>query len=87
MSKKSEEAIVEKNMGLKELLSSPMNILFSVFTIFTVGMMVPFTRACYKSAMDKTANKPEGYEFPKLSDMKLMLISSVGFPVLEYFCR
>ena len=64
MSKKKEEAIVEKNMGLGELLSSPMNILFAVFTIFTVGMMVPFTKACIDCALDKTAKKPDGYEFP-----------------------
>ena len=87
MSKKSEEAIVEKNMGLLELLSSPMNILFAVFTTFTVGMMIPFTRACYACASLHTAKKPEGYDFPALSDMKLMAISSVGFAILEYVCR
>ena len=78
---------MEKNMGLMELLSSPMNILFAVFTTFTVGMMVPFTKACYDCAMEKTAKKPEGYEFPKFSDMKLMAISSIGFAILEYVCR
>jgi len=87
MSKKKEDAIVEKNMGIFELLSSPMNILFAVFTTFTVGMMVPFTKACIDCAKDKHANKPEGYEFPQFSDMKLMAISSVGFAILEYVCR
>jgi hypothetical protein len=56
---------------------------FLLFAVVTLGMLVPFTLACWDFIEQSNRNKPDGYEFPKFSDFKITLASSVVFCFLE----
>lgn len=66
-----------------------MQVVFLIFAIFTVGMLIPFTMAGinFSIAMNNSPLKPEGYEWPGLGDMKMMMYSAVFFAVVEVICR
>ena len=83
MSKNDAPPTVQKSPGILELLSSPWNILCFSFTSFTVTMLYPFTKACYDFTVLKEAEKPEGYEYPKFDDFKLMMIAALTFVMIE----
>ena len=48
---------------------------------------MPFGKACYDFIVKAEANKPKDYEFPKLSDFKLMLMTTVFFTGLQFVCE
>ena len=52
----------------------------------TVTMLYPFTKACYDFTVLKEAEKPEGYEYPKVEDFRLMVFAALTFVVIEQIC-
>ena len=52
------------NSSIMKILQSPIQMVFLIGTILTVGMLVPFTQAGYRFANDSLRKKPEGYEWP-----------------------
>jgi len=69
------------------MLKKPMNVVFAIFTVFTVGMMIPFTLACINVSLDSVKNKPESYELPSLWDLKQVGISALICAVIEKFFK
>lgn len=46
-------------------------------------MLFPFTKACYDFSVLKEAEKPEGYEYSKFEDSKLMIVAALTFVMIE----
>jgi hypothetical protein len=62
-------------------------MLFFIFTLFTVGMLVPFTYAAYQFIQVSSTNAPKDYDFPKFSDFILTGYSSIFFAGLQFVAR
>ena len=73
------EKAVAVNSKISEIIKSPIQMLFFVFSLFTVGMLIPFTYAAYQFIQVSSANAPKGYDFPKFSDFILTGYSSIFF--------
>ena len=62
-------------------------MVFALLALATLIMLFPFTYASYQFIQEKKANAPKGYIFPSFSDMKITLVSSVIFAILEISMR
>jgi hypothetical protein len=60
---------------------------FALLAAATLIMLFPFTYASYQFIKEKKENAPKGYEFPSINDMKITLVSSVIFAILEISMR
>jgi len=88
MSEKAKVVEVQKNENVKDIVkSSPMQLIFFIAAGFTIALQVPFGKACYDFIVKAEANKPKDYEFPKITDFSLMLITTVVFTVIQYVCE
>lgn len=45
--------------------------------------LIPFTRDCIRYQRITRENVPEGYDFPKLSDIHITAISAIAFAIIE----
>jgi len=57
--------------------------------LFTLGLLVPLTTLAYNflKESNESPKKPADYEFPAVSDLKLTLLSTAIFAVVEFTCR
>jgi len=51
--------------------------------IFTIGIVPSFTLGCINFIKITEKEKPEGYELPKLSNLRLALVFAACFSILE----
>mmetsp|Transcript_27664 Transcript_27664/g.41948 ORF Transcript_27664/g.41948 Transcript_27664/m.41948 type:complete len:327 (-) Transcript_27664:120-1100(-) len=85
--KKDQPPQKEKNFSVIEILKDPIQVAFLLFAAFTLGMLIPFTKAGYDFAEKSKANKPTDYSWPELSDLYLTVLASVGFAIVELAIR
>ena len=80
---------VQKSYSVSELISNPVQLIFMCLACFTVFLFVPLITLGYRFGKQakESPNKPEDYEFPQLSDLKMTVIATVVFAVMEYGCR
>ena len=79
MTQKS-EVVVEKSLKISELLTyNPMQLVFLVFSLLTVGAMVPFVYYSYEFVEKIKSDAPEGYEFPSIWDFRMTAVSGCVF--------
>lgn len=64
-----------------------MQLIFGILALLTLAGLVPFTMSGYWFIVERTAEAPEGYEFPSIKDMQMTLIASVAFAILEIATR
>lgn len=54
-----------------------MQLLFLIFTVFSVLLLVPFTYYGYHHCMSNYINAPKDYNYPTITDLKHILWLSV----------
>ena len=87
MSKKEasqDKELVEKSYTVREILKSPIQVVFLIAGIITVSGLYPFTKGIYDFRQEAQAKKPEDYEFPKMTDFWMTIVAACISMPLEY---
>ena len=74
-----------KNYTIEELTRDPIQLAFLILGVFTICIIAPFTMAISNFVQKAHLEKPEGYEFPGVEDLKLAARSTAVFACLEVF--
>ena len=71
------------HFSVTKILQSPMQVAFLTFALITLGIFIPFTKACIDFIIRVEKNKPEGYVFPKASDFWMTGVAALCFAAIE----
>ena len=72
---------------MSEIIKDPTQMAFFALTIFSVLMLIPFSYQCYLFTEKNKFEKPEGYFYPSIGDMKLTVCAAMGFAATEIVTR
>ena len=73
----------EKNFTVGEIIKSPIQCIFFVFSILSGLLLIPFTYKSYTAVIKWTKEAPEGYEYPKVADFRVLFLSSLAYVLAD----
>ena len=77
-----------KNYSISELVKDPSQLFFMMLGVFTVAIIPSFTLGCSNFIKITYKEKPDGYQLPKFSDLRISIIFAAIFAFLEIlFCK
>ena len=74
---------LEKHFTIGEIIKSPIQFIFLVFLIFSGLLLIPFTYKSCTAVAKWSMEAPEGYEYPKVADFRLLIFSSLAFVLAD----
>jgi len=73
----------QKITGIQKYLQTTPQIFFSIFIVFTLCGLVPFTKGVYDHLQINKARAPPDYEFPKIADFWISIVAAMGFNLIH----